>query len=102
MTTTDYISPVKTFRLVPDPSGPIQISDLALLSFDYRTGELRGILCQFDTDRLRKLCTTLGSELRWIHDHRRPGFQRLHDLVFKVLEDRMADEAVERLVGGVV
>lgn len=101
MTTTDFTVPVKPLMPVPDPRGPIQISDLAFLSFDYRVGELRGVLCQFDTDRLRKLYTTLSTELKWIHDHRRPGFQRLRDLVFKVLEDRMADEAVERLVGGV-
>lgn len=101
MTSTYYSNPVNPLIPIPDPRGPIPISVLCEMAHTGHMTELHDVLFQFDTERLRKLCTQLRKELGWIHDHRRPEFDRVHKMALKVLETRCADEAVARLLGGV-
>jgi hypothetical protein len=100
MTSPNCSAPSVSVKM-PGQRGPIQISYLYELSLRGYMQDIRTMLSELETDRLRKLIKTLDTEIKHIYDGRQDPFTRLRGLADVVLKTRLKDEAMARLMGGV-
>lgn len=79
----------------------VKISDLYELAQSRRLTEIRNILSQFDTERLRKLAQLLSQEMKRLQGYRHNMVLLIQNEVCQILDTRQSDEAFARLLGGV-